>query len=231
VDRGLTWRSPSRGMVDRSSQEAALQRSKHLTRSFLSVRAMPLLLGFAVAGRNRATIRQDVERWQQISADGRTGVFALLWLLTRPTHEFRNLYYHRVCNSGPAGLLIGHVLALVFRPLPTLFLRTRDIGPGLFINQGFATTVDARAIGANCWIDQQVTIGYDSFLDAPTVENNVVVSAGAIVIGGVLVGHEAHIGAGAVVTKDVPAGMVAVGVPAHHHAPGPNARFHPARSS
>ena len=71
-----------------------------------------------------------------------------------------------------------------------------------------------------------MTIGYDSFLGAPELEDGVVVSTGAIVLGAVHLGEGAHVGAGAVVTHDVPAGMVAVGVPARNREAGANARAH-----
>jgi serine O-acetyltransferase len=129
-------------------------------------------------------------------------------------------------QGGPVGQVIAVLMGLVYRPEATLFLRTAEIGPGLFIQHGFATSVDARRIGANCWINQQVTIGYDSFLRAPELEDGVVVSTGAIVLGSVHLGRGAHVGAGAVVTHDVPAGMVAVGVPARNREPGANARAH-----
>jgi serine O-acetyltransferase len=78
------------------------------------------------------------------------------------------------------------------------------------------------------WINQGVTIGFtvtnEETLNQPTIEDGVTIYAGATVIGNVRVGRDATIGAGAVVTKDVPDGMVAVGVPAVIRARGPNAR-------
>ena len=49
----------------------------------------------------------------------------------------------------------------------------------------------------------------------PTIGNNVVICAGAIVIGNITVGDNAIIAAGCVVNKDVPSGTVVGGVPAH----------------
>jgi serine O-acetyltransferase len=192
----------------------------------LSLRALPLLVGYVAFAPARAVIDLDVVRWQQAKRRSERGHWALLELLTDQTHEFRNLFYHRLGQAGIPGKVAARLLALVYRPESTLFLWTEEIGPGLFIQHGFATIVSARRIGANCWINQQVTIGYDSNLDLPVLEDDVVVSAGAIVVGGITVGRGAHIGAGAVVTKDVPAGMVAVGVPAKNREPGANARAH-----
>ncbi|MDX6203440.1 MAG: serine O-acetyltransferase [Frankiales bacterium] len=192
----------------------------------VSLRALPLLLGYFALPGARAVVDLDVARWQHAKRRDEAGLWALLQLLTDQTHEFRNLYYHRLGRQGIPGKLLGRGFALVYRPELTLFLWTEDIGPGLFIQHGFATIVSAKRIGTNCWINQQVTIGYDSNLDVPVLEDNVVVSAGAIVVGGITLGAGAHVGAGAVVTKDVPAGMVAVGVPAKNRQPGANAKAH-----
>ena len=88
---------------------------------------------------------------------------------------------------------------------------TRDIGPGLFIQHGFATIITAQKIGADCWINQQVTIGHKGLL-APVIGDRVRISAGAKVLGGVVVGNDVTVGANAVVVKDVPDGCTVVGV-------------------
>jgi serine O-acetyltransferase len=74
-------------------------------------------------------------------------------------------------------------------------------------------------IGENCIIYQQVTFGGARKGDAqknfyPQVGNNVVVFAGAKLIGNILIHSQSIIGANSVVTKDVPEGCVAAGVPA-----------------
>jgi len=72
-------------------------------------------------------------------------------------------------------------------------------------------------IGDGCYIRQGVTLGNRSLdrpRDAPTLGQNVNVGAGAKILGDVIVGDGATIGANAVVVKDVPAGAIAVGIPA-----------------
>jgi serine O-acetyltransferase len=69
-------------------------------------------------------------------------------------------------------------------------------------------------VGDDCMIMQQVTIGMIGDGEVPTLGNNIYVGAGAKIIGKLTVGDGARIGANAVVTKDVPAGCTAVGVPA-----------------
>ena len=83
----------------------------------------------------------------------------------------------------------------------------------MYIQHGFATIVTAKSIGSNVWINQQVTIGHKG--DAsPIIGNNVRISCGAKVLGGVKIGNNVIIGANAVVVSDVPDNCVVAGVPA-----------------
>lgn len=81
---------------------------------------------------------------------------------------------------------------------------------------GIVVHPDAR-IGPNCLLFQQVTLGVGPRPGLPVLEGHVDVGAGARILGGVTVGRDARIGANAVVLDDVPAGALAVGVPARIH--------------
>lgn len=88
------------------------------------------------------------------------------------------------------------------------------IGGGLLIPHPNGIVIHPDAvIGPNCLILQQVTIGTAGG-DAPTIGGRVDLGAGAKVLGAVRVGDQAQVGANAVVLHDLPAGCVAVGVPA-----------------
>ena len=97
--------------------------------------------------------------------------------------------------------------------MDTLFIETPEIGGGLYIQHGFSTMIAARSIGDNCWINQQVTVGYTG-KGCPVIGNNVMITCGAKVLGNITVGDGAVIGANAVVVKDVATGAVMGGVPA-----------------
>jgi serine O-acetyltransferase len=93
------------------------------------------------------------------------------------------------------------------------------IGRRVFIDHGFGVVIGETAeIGDDCTIYQGVTLGgtrlYKGEKRHPTLEQGVVVGAGAQILGGFTVGAHARVGSNAVVIKPVPAGATAVGNPA-----------------
>lgn len=177
----------------------------------------PLLL-CALVSDQRGIIAADADRWYQIIDPDCGRQTARLWFLARYP-EFRSLFFYRLRRGNAAGAAAGTLAALIWRGEPTLHLASSEIGPGLFIQHGFATIVAARRVGANCWINQQVTIGFDNPHDRPVLGDGVFVYAGAKILGNVVVGDGARVGANAVVLADVPPGYTAVGVPARMLAP------------
>lgn len=89
------------------------------------------------------------------------------------------------------------------------------IGRGLFIDHGMGVVIGETAeIGENVLLYHGVTLGgtgKDIGKRHPTIEDNVVVGAGAKVLGPITIGAGAKIGANSVVVKDVPKGATAVG--------------------
>lgn len=146
--------------------------------------------------KNKFFIQADTVRWISILKIDLNKTIGFIYLLCYYP-EFRNLFYYRV------GYL-GHVLNLISPKMSTLHIATEHIGEGLFIQHGFASTIGAKSIGKNCWINQQVTIGYSNDRDLPIIMDNVTINAGAIVIGKLVIGENSRIGANAVVIKDIP---------------------------
>lgn len=91
------------------------------------------------------------------------------------------------------------------------------IAGGVFIDHGVGVVIgETVEIGTNVLIYQGVTLGgtgKDTGKRHPTIEDNVMISAGAKVLGPIVVGHNSKIGAGSVVLKDVPPNSTVVGVP------------------
>lgn len=154
-------------------------------------------------------IKKDIERWKQIYSVKKSNIATVAELLWEYP-EFRNLLIYRH-QSHP---FFRRWIMIWYRPMNTLFLQAKEIGGGLFIQHGFATMVSAESIGENCWINQQVTIGYKGHGRAPIIKDNVMITCGAKVLGEITIGNNAVIGANAVVVKDVEEGAVMGGIPA-----------------
>lgn len=92
------------------------------------------------------------------------------------------------------------------------------IGRRVFIDHGMGVVIGETAvIGDDCTLYHGVTLGGTSWNKGkrhPTLENGVVIGAGAKVLGPITIGAGAKIGSNAVVVKDVPANATAVGIPA-----------------
>jgi len=107
------------------------------------------------------------------------------------------------------------------------------LGRRLFIDHGFGVVIGETAeVGDDCTLYQGVTLGGTSWHPEkrhPTLGREVVVGAGAKVLGPIYVGDGARIGSNSVVVKDVPAGATVVGIPGHVVAKGEErARLHAA---
>jgi serine O-acetyltransferase len=115
---------------------------------------------------------------------------------------------------------LGRIVSNVSRFLTGIEIHpAAKIGQRVFFDHAMGVVVGETAeIGDGCTIYQGVTLGGTSLYKGtkrhPTLGKNVVVSAGAKVLGGFTVGDNAKIGSNAVVIKPVPAGATAVGIPA-----------------
>jgi serine O-acetyltransferase len=92
------------------------------------------------------------------------------------------------------------------------------IGRRFFIDHGMGVVIGETAeIGDDCTLYHGVTLGGTSWAKGkrhPTLANNVVVGAGAKILGPITIGANAKVGSNAVVVKDVPPGATAIGIPA-----------------
>jgi serine O-acetyltransferase len=102
------------------------------------------------------------------------------------------------------------------------------IGRRVFIDHGMGVVIGQTAeVGDDCILFQGSTLGGRSMTRGkrhPTLGNRVMIGAGARVLGPITLGDDVQVGANAVVVRDVPAGGVAIGIPAHIRFPtGPTA--------
>lgn len=165
----------------------------------------------------RLLLRSDVFRIR-----GRSGALEHLVQLIR-NRAYRVVLTYRLCRWCRTRRFFGWQLLaiplLLLHRLSTGLLcsevPTRAwIGPGFLLVHGYGVVINARArIGSNATLFHQVTIGA-SARGVPAIGDRVVVAAHAIVLGPVVVGDDAVVGAGSVLTSDVAANSVVAGNPA-----------------
>jgi serine O-acetyltransferase len=114
--------------------------------------------------------------------------------------------------------LIGRMISQLVRSLTGIEIHPgATIGPQLFIDHGMGVVIGETAeVGKCVTLYHGVTLGGTSLNKGkrhPTLEDNVVVGAGAKVLGNIIIGANSRIGANAVVVKSVPPNSVVVGVP------------------
>lgn len=195
------------------------EKIRHFAEIVSVVRTLPTYLCYKHSSK-REVILKDLCRWQaEVAVDDveflkRSPFQVMNWLLVH-RKEYRNLLLHRLKRDAvPAkGMLFYAVTRLLWSPLDSLYLWTEEIGGGFYIQHGFSTVVTAERIGENCWVNQQVTIGYNQ-KGRPTLEDNARVYCGAKVIGKVTMKRNSIAGANAVVVSDVPENAVVGGIPA-----------------
>lgn len=176
-------------------------------KKLIALLIFPIFCLLWILCRNKQGIRTDVRNWCQWKNINYSHWNSFMFFFS--DKAFRNLFYHRIGTYRCliSWLLPGYDHLQIITP-------TENIGGGLIIQHGFATIISAKSIGKNCKIYQQVTIGYNHNLEAPTIGNNVEICCGAKIIGGVNIGDNVLIGANTVVVKDIPSNCVVAGVPA-----------------
>ena len=147
-------------------------------------------------------------------------------ILTYP--GVKAIFFHKVANFFATAKfdLIARIISQFSRFLTGIEIHPKaKIGKNLFIDHGMGVVIgETSEIGDNVTIYHMVTLGGISpsinsdsqrqIKRHPTLMNNVVIGSGAQILGPVIVGENAKVGANAVVTKDVPNNAVMIGIPA-----------------
>ena len=147
-------------------------------------------------------------------------------ILTYP--GVKAVFFHRIANFFAVAKfhLVARIISQFSRFLTGIEIHPNaKIGKNLFIDHGMGVVIgETSDIGDNVTIYHMATLGGISpsinsddqrnIKRHPTLKENVVVGSGAQILGPVVVGKNAKIGANAVVTKDVPENAVMVGIPA-----------------
>ena len=147
-------------------------------------------------------------------------------ILTYP--GVKAIFFHKVANFFATAKfdLVARIISQFSRFLTGIEIHPKaKIGKNLFIDHGMGVVIgETSEIGDNVTIYHMVTLGGTSpsinsdsqrqIKRHPTLMNNVVIGSGAQILGPVIVGENAKVGANAVVTKDVPNNAVMIGIPA-----------------
>ena len=133
---------------------------------------------------------------------------------------------HRLWEARPAYRLPARVLSNVTRTLTGVEIHPgATIGRRFFIDHGMGVVIgETSVVGDDVMLYHDVTLGGRSMAKVkrhPTVGDRVTIGSGARVLGDINLGDDSQIGANSVVTRDVPAGAVAVGIPAQIREPVP----------
>lgn len=164
--------------------------------------------------KTRNEIELEMRYWEKLAKMDEPSSFLLLGRLLLDYREYRNLIQHRLRYLSGGGYWKYIVAKILFPPMSTLYLNTRNIGVPLYIQHGFSTVVAAKEIGKYCYINQQVTVGWTFEDEPPTIGNGVRITAGAKVLGKIKIDDNVIIGANAVVVKDIAEASIVGGVPA-----------------
>lgn len=131
------------------------------------------------------------------------------------------IMFHRIAHSlyNRKHFFTARLISQISRFLTGIEIHPgAQIGRRFFIDHGMGIVIGETAeIGDDVMLFHQVTLGgtgKDKGKRHPTVENNVIISAGVKVLGPIVIGENSKIGANAVVLHDIPKNATAVGIPA-----------------
>jgi serine O-acetyltransferase len=161
--------------------------------------------------------KQDALRWVipgQIADPAVLTWVVLLKLLIRHM-PLRAMAWFRLaswCKTQHIPLVVGPIHRWLF------FRFGLEIGGniegGLYIAHPIGTVINVSHMGKNCTVVGSVTLGMRNEWVFPSIGDNVFIGVGARILGAIVVGDHAKIGANAVVLHDIPAHATAVGIPA-----------------
>lgn len=163
---------------------------------------------------NKDIIRTDIEKnlFEIPYDDVGLGALNYSLLYIKP---YRSVFYYR--TKGHCSPFLHHFSRWILKPIDTIEI-VGNIGKGFRIFHNYMV-INLEKAGDNFTVNQGVTIGKgrprksDPDAILPIFGNNVRVYSNAMVFGGIIIGNNVNIGAGAVVNKDVPDNCSVIGNP------------------
>lgn len=179
---------------------------KLLLRSWKCI--LPDLLYYTEKPQMKELIQEDVAHYMKWHSEWANPSFYIclntLLIYEKP---FRNVFYYRVGKG-----ILAKLSAVFLCPLNTVEIGGK-IGGGLMVSHNFSV-ISPEIAGKNMRIGPGVVIGRNGDY-YPVIGENVYIASNATVIGNIRIGNNVIIGAGSVVTSDVPDNCIYVGNPAH----------------
>lgn len=173
---------------------------------------LPLCLPSYIYSKYRcdSKFEEDMLRWVSATKCKYVNKYMQFVYLMTECQTYRNVVYFRLNQDCKYSFRWSWLLP----KQPDIYiLVNKNIGGGFYISHGNGLIIFAENIGKKFHAYQGVTIGMKNG-KVPTIGNDVVCYANSIIVGNIRVGNNVIIGAGAVVTKDVPDNCVVVGNPA-----------------
>lgn len=158
----------------------------------------------------RDKIVKDLERYLPDMPYTQTNIRMLNYCLLT-CKPFRNIFYFRIREKK----LLKTICRIFLKPVPTIEIIGGEIEGGLRVDHNYCV-VRPFSAGKNLTIRNGVTIGKGQERGQriqPVLGDNVDIYANAVIFGGIQIGNNVKIGAGAVVNKDVPDNSTVVGNP------------------
>ncbi len=160
-----------------------------------------------MVSKQKHIIDEDMEAWTKYRPGLiEKGHISKLVSLLANQKDFRTQFYLRIGKTRV-------FLRLLLPDIRCYSFEGCEIGGGWVLMHGFGVVLNGGAkIGKNCTLFHGVTIGVANDLNvSPIIGDNVLIGAGAMILGNVRIGNNVKIGAGAIVVEDVPDNCTVVG--------------------
>lgn len=174
---------------------------------FYFLPVLPSVCAYALNLCDKQRLNEDLEvNYKRLYLKDKKSNLVALYKLMCDNKTFRNIFYYR---SKPASLFFRFLL----KENKTLYIYVDSLGGGIYIQHGTSTIINAKSVGRNLFINQNVTVGWRNESGNPVIGDNVRIGTGATVLGNITIGDNVNIAAGAHVIRDIPSNCTVVPSP------------------